>query len=153
MSPSRRIQSTPPHRIYLHPFLFPSINICSERSLIYTLSFQILYLFRTTYTAARCHGLEVYLYEIKTHIRGCNTYSSWKITFDVTALRKTLTQKFAWELQQRHSRSTLLSRLRDTTARNLQANRIVPLEENSLSSYYRKDSIEIGRDNGLLDTK
>jgi hypothetical protein len=29
----------------------------------------------------------------------------------------------------------------------------VPLEKNSRSSYYRKDSIEIGRDNGVLDIK
>jgi hypothetical protein len=148
-------ESNPPlpqDLFYIH-FSSPSIHICSEWSLIYILSYHILHLFRSTYTAARCHGVEVYLHEINTHIRGLNTYSPWNTTFDVTALRKTLTQNFAWELQQRHSRSTLLSRLRDKTARNLQANRIVPPEENSLSSYYRKDSIEIGRDNGVLDIK
>jgi hypothetical protein len=41
----------------------------------------------------------------------------------------------------------------EETVFDLQANRIVPLEENSLSSYYRKDSIGIGRDNGVLDIK
>jgi len=152
MSPSRRIQSTPYHRIY-----FKSISLP-----IYTYPFRIVpnlhitlpnIIFLTTYTAANCHGLEVYLYKTNTHMHGFNTYVPWKITSDVTGLRKTPTQKFVWELQQRHSRSTLLASLRDTTARNLQANLIVPLEENSLSSYYRKDSIEIGRDNGVLDVK
>jgi hypothetical protein len=41
----------------------------------------------------------------------------------------------------------------EETVFDLQANRIVPGEENSLSSYYRKDSIEIGRDKGVLDIK
>jgi hypothetical protein len=43
MSPSRRIQCTPSHRIYFTSISLP-IHICFEWSLMYILSYQILYL-------------------------------------------------------------------------------------------------------------
>jgi len=73
MSPSRRIQSTPAHRIYFTSISLPFFTYLF-RMVLYLHIILPNIIFRTTYTAAICHSLEVYLYETNTHMRGFNTY-------------------------------------------------------------------------------